>query len=56
MRILASLLLLMSATGPWVEMDMALEPWQAINDGVMGGVSRGRMVAADQGLRFEARD
>ena len=53
MRILACLLLLMSATGPWVEMDMALEPWQAINDGVMGGVSRGRMVAADQGLRFE---
>jgi monofunctional biosynthetic peptidoglycan transglycosylase len=53
MQILASLLLLMNVNGPWIELDMALEPWQAINDGVMGGVSSGRMVAADQGLRFE---
>ena len=28
-------------------------PWQAVNDGVMGGVSSGRIVAAEQGLRFE---
>ncbi len=53
MRTLACLLLLMNVTGPSTEMDMALEPWRAVNDGVMGGVSDGRMVAADQGLRFE---
>jgi hypothetical protein len=34
-------------------MDMAPEPWQAINDGVMGGVSSGRMVGGDGVLRFE---
>jgi monofunctional biosynthetic peptidoglycan transglycosylase len=30
-----------------------LEPWRAINDGVMGGVSTGRMVPSNGGLRFE---
>jgi monofunctional biosynthetic peptidoglycan transglycosylase len=30
-----------------------LQPWQAVNDGVMGGISSGRMVAAGEGLRFE---
>ena len=30
-----------------------LQPWQAVNDGVMGGVSTGRMVAGNDGLRFE---
>jgi len=30
-----------------------LQPWQAINDGVMGGISSGRMVAGSEGLRFE---
>ena len=34
-------------------LDLDLEPWQAINDGVMGGVSSGRMVSTDDGLRFE---
>jgi monofunctional biosynthetic peptidoglycan transglycosylase len=29
--------------------------WRAVNDGVMGGVSSGRMVASDDGLRFEGR-
>ena len=53
MRLLACLLLLMNVTGPPTELDMALEPWRAINDGVMGGVSVGRMVVAGQGLRFE---
>jgi monofunctional biosynthetic peptidoglycan transglycosylase len=43
----------MSVTAPSIELGMDLEPWRAINDGVMGGVSVGRMVAADKGLRFE---
>jgi len=34
-------------------LDMALEPWRAINDGVMGGISLGEMVAIDDGLRFQ---
>ena len=32
---------------------MDVEPWRAINDGVMGGLSSGRMVAFEHGLRFE---
>lgn len=47
------LILLMSVTPPPIELDLALAPWRAVNDGVMGGVSVGRMVAADRGLRFE---
>lgn len=34
------------------ELDLNLEPWRAINDGVMGGISRGEMVTFDNGLRF----
>jgi monofunctional biosynthetic peptidoglycan transglycosylase len=34
-------------------LDMSAEPWRAINDGVMGGVSAGRMLATEHGLRFE---
>lgn len=34
-------------------LDMDLRPWQAVNDGVMGGISVGAMVASDDGLRFE---
>jgi len=36
-------------------MQIALNPgpWRAINDGVMGGVSSGRMVQSEDGLRFE---
>jgi hypothetical protein len=32
---------------------MILAPWQAVNDGVMGGISAGRMVESEAGLRFE---
>lgn len=32
---------------------MTLESWVAVNDGVMGGVSSGRMVETGAGLRFE---
>lgn len=32
---------------------LSLEPWRVVNDGVMGGVSSSRMVAAEEGLRFE---
>jgi NADH dehydrogenase [ubiquinone] 1 alpha subcomplex assembly factor 1 len=34
-------------------LNMTPGPWQAINDGVMGGVSSGRMVQSADGLRFE---
>ncbi len=36
-----------------VLLEMSSGPWQAINDGVMGGVSSGRMVQSEEGLRFE---
>jgi NADH dehydrogenase [ubiquinone] 1 alpha subcomplex assembly factor 1 len=36
-----------------VILSMDPAPWQAINDGVMGGVSSGRMVQIDNNLRFE---
>lgn len=36
-----------------MKLDLEVGPWQAINDGVMGGVSRGRMTATADGLRFE---
>lgn len=32
---------------------MEAEPWQAVNDGVMGGLSSGRMVEDGGSLRFE---
>lgn len=34
-------------------LDLNPEPWRAINDGVMGGVSLGEIVAIDNGLRFQ---
>jgi monofunctional biosynthetic peptidoglycan transglycosylase len=34
-------------------LDMSPSPWQAINDGVMGGVSSGRMEQSGDVLRFE---
>jgi monofunctional biosynthetic peptidoglycan transglycosylase len=43
----------MNLTSTPIGLDLALDPWQAVNDGVMGGVSAGRMVASEQGLRFE---
>jgi len=36
-----------------VSLDMNLEPWLAVNDGVMGGVSAGRMSETADGLVFE---
>jgi len=34
-------------------LDMDLQPWLAVNDGVMGGVSAGRMSETGSGLVFE---
>ncbi|MGA9572457.1 MAG: CIA30 family protein [Lysobacterales bacterium] len=34
---------------------MSIEPWHAVNDVVMGGLSSGRMVAGDEGLRFQGQ-
>jgi hypothetical protein len=34
-------------------LDLAPEPWRAINDGVMGGVSSGEMIKTEDGLRFQ---
>jgi len=34
-------------------LDMDPDNWRAVNDGVMGGLSRGRMVPVDDALRFE---
>jgi hypothetical protein len=34
-------------------LDLNSKPWRAINDGVMGGVSLGEIVAIDNGLRFQ---
>jgi len=39
--------------GKAAHLDMNPGPWHAINDGVMGGVSSGRMVQTPEGLRFE---
>ena len=36
-----------------IVLDLSPAPWQAVNDGVMGGVSSGRIAAVDGGLRFE---
>ena len=32
--------------------NMDVEPWRSINDGVMGGLSAGSMVQSDEGLKF----
>lgn len=50
---LAMLAGMAAATESVMKLDLELEPWQAVNDGVMGGVSSGRMVSADGALRFE---
>jgi monofunctional biosynthetic peptidoglycan transglycosylase len=34
-------------------MDLSIEPWHAINDVVMGGLSSGAMVSSDEGLSFQ---
>jgi len=36
-----------------IVLNMSPDPWRAINDGVMGGVSSGRMVQSGENLRFE---
>ena len=44
---------LLGALAMLMALDLAPESWRAVNDGVMGGVSSGRMVATPDGLRFE---
>lgn len=34
-------------------LDLNPDAWRAVNDGVMGGISTGRMVSSEDGLRFE---
>jgi hypothetical protein len=36
-----------------VHIDMSVEPWRLVNDGVMGGLSAGRMAPVEEHLRFE---
>lgn len=38
-----------------VNLDMDIEPWRAINDGVMGGLSAGGMQQSDEGLKFTGK-
>jgi NADH dehydrogenase [ubiquinone] 1 alpha subcomplex assembly factor 1 len=38
-----------------VELELACASWRAINDGVMGGISQGEMVAINDGLRFRGQ-
>lgn len=38
---------------PVTSLDLNVEPWHAVNDGVMGGISLGEIVAIDNGLRFQ---
>ena len=35
-----------------VNINMDIEPWRSINDGVMGGLSAGGMAQSDEGLKF----
>ena len=34
-------------------LNLDLEPWRVVNDGVMGGVSSGEMIKTEDGLRFQ---
>jgi monofunctional biosynthetic peptidoglycan transglycosylase len=36
-----------------MQIGISEEPWRAVNDGVMGGISSGGMVRVDEVLRFE---
>ena len=38
-----------------LNINMDVEPWRSINDGVMGGVSAGGMLQSDEGLKFSGR-
>ncbi|MFT5140043.1 MAG: NADH dehydrogenase [ubiquinone] 1 alpha subcomplex assembly factor 1 [Rhodothermales bacterium] len=39
-------------TGAAFMFNLAIEPWRAVNDGVMGGISSGQMSATTEGLLF----
>ncbi len=59
-RIRAPLFFVICLAGPLMaatksSVDLALEPWLAVNDGVMGGISAGEMVAIPMGLRFQGQ-
>lgn len=38
-----------------LSINMDVEPWRSINDGVMGGLSAGDMSQAEEGLKFSGR-
>lgn len=38
---------------PTTTVEMSLRPWLAVNDGVMGGISRGEVIEIEKGLRFQ---
>ncbi len=38
-----------------IKLDMQIDPWRSINDGVMGGLSAGGMVQSEEGLKFTGR-
>ena len=42
-------------TGVTILLNLTIEPWRAINDNVMGGISSGEMVEIDEGLRFQGQ-
>lgn len=46
-------LLMNAALVSMANLGMEIDPWGAVNDGVMGGLSAGGMVQSDQGLTFK---
>jgi hypothetical protein len=38
-----------------IKVNMQIDPWRSVNDGVMGGLSAGGMVQSDEGLKFTGR-
>ena len=46
---------LLAATGALIMMNMSIEPWVAINDSVMGGVSTGGMYQENDTLVFKGQ-
>ena len=48
-----ALTITMSVALMTISLDQNLQAWRSVNDGVMGGVSSGRMVKAEDALRFE---
>ena len=43
------------AMGISIMMNMSIEPWRSVNDGVMGGVSSGGMISTPAGLAFQGQ-